>query len=117
MQYSAGNKKRIRSPVNLLQMVKGTLSGRRMKTSYTAQNKQFWNSVKTYLTFKGILRNDNVALSFENQTLTYNTALAKLFNEYHIYIIKNITGTAPVKVISSYGFDGDRLVVDKIIKT
>ena len=58
---------------------------------------KFWNSVKTYLTSKGILRNDDIAFSFENQTLTYNRALAKLFNEY--------------------GFDSDRLVVDKIIKT
>ena len=40
------------------------------------RNKQFWNTVKPFLTSKGFLHNDDTALHIDNKTVTDCNELA-----------------------------------------
>ena len=48
-------------------------------------NKQFWKTVKPFLTSKGFLHNEDIAyLDIGDKTVTNCNELAKEFNEYYI---------------------------------
>ena len=70
-------------------------------------NKDFWNAVKPFLTPKGFLHNDDIAINFGNRTKTDDKELYKIFNKYYINIVQNTTGTAPVMVGSKYEPNND----------
>ena len=53
-------------------------------------NKQFWNTVKPFLTSKGFLHNEDIALHIGDKTVTDCNELAKDFNKYHINIVQKI---------------------------
>ena len=44
------------------------------------------------------LHNDDIAIGFENITITDDKELSKIFNEFYNNVVQNITGTAPVKI-------------------
>ena len=79
-------------------------------------NKDFWNVVKLFLTYKGFLNNEDIAITFDNRTITDDKELSKIFNEYYINIAQNTTGTSLVKISSKYELNNNNLVVEKIIK-
>ena len=58
--------------------------------------------VKPFLTSKGFLHIEDTAINFDNRTITDEKELSKIFNKYHINIVQNTTGTAPVKISSKY---------------
>ena len=43
-------------------------------------NNDFWNAVKPFLTSKGFLHNDDIAMNFDNRTITDDKELSKTFN-------------------------------------
>ena len=49
-------------------------------------NKQFWNTVKPFLTSKGFLHNERIPLHIGDKTATDCNELVKEFNEYYINI-------------------------------
>ena len=77
-------------------------------------NKQFWNTVKPFLTSKGFLHNEDIAINIDNKTVTDCHELAKKFNEYYINIVTNTTGNASIKL---QGAKNDKSTVETISKT
>ena len=57
-----------------------------------ATNKKFWNTVKQFLTKKGVLTNDNISIKVNDDLVTDKTKLANLFNLYYISIVENTSG-------------------------
>ena len=80
----------------------------------TMGNKQFWNRVKPFLTSKGFLHNDDIALRIGDNIVTDCNELAKEFNEYYMNIVQNTTGKATTKL---QGSNNDKSIVETIIKT
>ena len=70
------------------------------------ENKQFWNTVKPFMTSKGI------DLHIGDKTVTDCNELAKEFNKYYINIAQNTTGKATIKL---QGFNNDKSSVETII--
>ena len=62
------------------------------------RNKQFWNTVKPFLTSNGFLRNEDTAFHIGDKTVTDCNELAKEFNEYYINIIQNTSGKVTIKL-------------------
>ena len=77
-------------------------------------NKQFWNTVKPFLTSKGFLHNEDIALHIGDKTVTNCNEFAKEFYEYYINIVQNTTGKATIKL---QGSNNDKSTVETIIKT
>ena len=68
-------------------------------------NKQFWNTIKPFLTSKGFLHNKDIALHIGDKTVTDCNELAKEFNEYYINIVQ------------IQGSNNNKFTVETIIKT
>ena len=77
-------------------------------------NKQIWNRVKPFLTSKGFLYNDDIALHIDDKIVTDCNELAEEFNEYYINRVQNTTGKATIKL---QGSNNDKSIVETIIKT
>ena len=77
-------------------------------------NKQFWNTVKPFLTSKGFLHNEDMALYIGDKTVTGCNELAKEFNEHYINIVQNRTGKVTIKLQRSNKY---KSTVETIIKT
>ena len=60
-------------------------------------NKQFWNTVNPFLTSKGFLHNEDIALHIDDKIVTDCNKLVDEFNEYYINIVQNATGKATIK--------------------
>ena len=76
------------------------------------ENKQFWNTVKPFVTSKGFLHNEDIGLHIGDKTVTDCSELAKEFNKYYINIAQNTTGKATIKL---QGFNNDKSSVETII--
>ena len=61
-------------------------------------NKQFWNTVNLFLTSKGFLHNDDVAVHIDDKIVTDCNKLIDKFNVYYINIVQNATGKATIKL-------------------
>ena len=77
-------------------------------------NKQFWNTVKPFLTSKGFLHNEDIGLHIGDKTVTDCSELAKEFNEYYINIVETTTEKATIKL---QGSNNDKSPAEIIIKT
>ena len=71
-------------------------------------NKHIWNLVKPFLTSKGFLHNEDIALHIGGKTITDCNELAKEFNEYYINIEQNTTGKATIEL---QGSNNDKSVI------
>ena len=60
-------------------------------------NKQFWNTVKPFLTSKSFLHNKDIALQIGDKNLTG----CNKFNEWYINIVQNTTVKATIKLQES----------------
>ena len=60
--------------------------------------KQFWNIFKHFLTSKGFLHNEDIALHIGDKFATGCNELAKEVNEYYMNIVQNTTGKATIKL-------------------
>ena len=77
-------------------------------------NKQFLHTIKPFLTSKGFLHNEDIALHIGDKTVTDFNELTKKFNQYLINIVQNATGKATIKL---QGSNNDKSTVETIIKT
>ena len=75
--------------------------------------KQFWNTINPFLTSKGFLHNENIALHIGDKTVTDCNELAKEFKEFYINIVQNTTGIATIKL---QGSNNDKYTVETIVK-
>ena len=55
-------------------------------------NREFWKTMKSFLTNKGCLDNCDIMLRGDNKTIKDDQRLAKLFNERYINIIEWSSG-------------------------
>ena len=61
-------------------------------------NKQFWKTVKPFLTNKGCLKNNDIILLDGEEMITNDRILAKRFNEHYINIVERSSGFKPSKM-------------------
>ena len=67
-----------------------------------------------FLTSKGFIHNEGIALHIGDKTVTDCNELAKEFNKCYINIVQDTTGKANIKL---QGSNKDRATVETIIKT
>ena len=53
-----------------------------------ADNKAFWDKVKSFLTNKGFLTSDSVSLTQENETITYKKTITYSVNSHYVNTVK-----------------------------
>ena len=83
----------------------------------TLTTKAFYNLVKPYLTNKGALINNDVALIEDGKLITNENEIVEIFNEYFVNIVKSATGIAPKNIIDNIKNDiSNSEVVYKIIE-
>ena len=61
-------------------------------------NKEFWKTIKPFLTNKGCLENSDIMLINDDEMVTDDKTLAKIFNEHYINIVERSSGLKPEKV-------------------
>ena len=61
-------------------------------------NKQFWKTMKPFLTNKGCLENNDIILLDGEEMITNDRILAKRFNDYYINIVERSSGFKPSKM-------------------
>ena len=61
-------------------------------------NKQFWKTMKPFLTNKGCLENNDIILLDGEEMITNDRILAKRFNEHYINIVEHSSGFKPSKM-------------------
>ena len=61
-------------------------------------NKEFWKTVKPFLTNKGCLENSDIMLINDDEMVTDDKTLAKTFNEHYINIVERSSGLKPEKM-------------------
>ena len=55
-------------------------------------NKEFWKTIKPFLTNKGCLENSDIMLINDDEMVTDDKTLAKTFNEHYINIVQRSSG-------------------------
>ena len=53
-----------------------------------ANNKAFWNTIKTFLTNKKILNSDSNSVTKENEIITDKKTMTHSFNTHYVNIVK-----------------------------
>ena len=61
-------------------------------------NKEFWKTIKPFLTNKGCLENSDIMLINDDEMVTDDKTLAKTFNEHYINIVERSSGLKPEKM-------------------
>ena len=79
-------------------------------------NREFWKTMKPFLTNKGCLDNCDIMLRGDNKMITDDKCLAKLFNEHYINIVERSSGSKPEKIICHNEDFDKRIVLHNIIK-
>ena len=64
-------------------------------------NKQFWKTMKPFLTNKGCLENNDIILLDGEEMITNDRILAKRFNEHYINIVERSSDFKPSKMLFS----------------
>ena len=79
-------------------------------------NKEFWRTMKPFLTNKGCLDNCDIMLRGNNNTIADDKRLNKHFNEYYINIVERSSNLKPEKIVC-HNEDFDKgIVLHNIIK-
>ena len=58
-------------------------------------NKEFWKTIRSFLTNKGCLENSDIMLINDDEMVTDDKTLAKTFNEYYINTVERSSGLKP----------------------
>ena len=61
-------------------------------------NKNFLNIVKPFITNKSGLANNNITIIQNNETITDDKQLTKLFNHYYVNIVEKSSGVEPTSL-------------------
>ena len=79
-------------------------------------NREFWKTMKPFLTNKGCLDNCDIMLRGDNKMITDDKRLAKLFNEHYINIVERSSGLKPEKIVCHNEKFDKIIVLHNIIK-
>ena len=77
-----------------------------MKTTYFEKaiengimgSKKFWSTVKLFLSYKGSIHDNDIAIEIDNKITEDKPELAKTFNSHYINIVKSTTSKHPTKL-------------------
>ena len=64
-------------------------------------SEKFWSTVKSFLSSKGFIHDNDILTEIDNKIIEDESELAKTFNLYYISIVKSITGKHPMKLGTS----------------
>ena len=78
-------------------------------------NKEFWKTIKPFLTNKGCLENSDIMLINDEEMVTDNETLAKTFNEHYINIVEWSSGLKPEKMEFDNSLKTSRNILHSII--
>ena len=83
---------------------------------YLVTNREFWKTMKPFLTNKGCVDNSEIIFRADNKMITDDKRLAKLFNEHYINIVERSSGLKPEKIVCHNEDFDKRMVLHNIIK-
>ena len=61
-------------------------------------SEKFWSTVKTFLSSKGFIYNNDITIEIDSKIIEDKSELAKTFNSHYINIVKSTTGKHPTKL-------------------
>ena len=78
-------------------------------------NKEFWKTIKPFLTNKGCLENSDIMLINDDEMVTDDKTLAKTFNEHYINIVERSSGLKPEKTEFDNSLNTSKNIIHSII--
>ena len=78
-------------------------------------SKRFWSTVKPFLSSKGSIHNNDIAIKIDNKIIEVKSELAKKFNLHYINIVKSTTGKQPTKLGTLASRISEKEIVTTII--
>ena len=78
-------------------------------------NKEFWKTIKPFLTNKGCLENSDIMLINDDEMVTDDETLAKTFNEHYINTVERSSGLKPEKMEFQNSLNTSRNILHSII--
>ena len=79
-------------------------------------NRAFWNLVKPFLSNKGGLASNDIALVKDNEIVTDDQKLTEIFNDHYINIVEKSSGTKPCNIADTAAVNDDRQIVRLILE-
>ena len=79
-------------------------------------NREFWKTMKPFLTYKGCLNNSDIMLRSDNEMMTDDNRLEKLFKEYYINIVERSSGLKREKIVCHNEDFDKKIVLHNIIE-
>ena len=79
-------------------------------------NKAFWNRIKPFLTNKGFLTNETIAIENKGKIVTDKSKLVNLFNAHYINIVEKTSGCPPEIEGNPENKTNDKATVQSIIR-
>ena len=73
-------------------------------------NKSIWKFIKTFLTNKGFIGNNELTIIYKNKTISDEKQLTKLFNSYYLNIVEKSSGTTP----KTFGINFENISVQSV---
>ena len=61
-------------------------------------SKKFWSTVKSFLSSKGFIHNNDITIEIDNKIIEDKSEIAKTFNSHYIKILKSTTDKHPTKL-------------------
>ena len=77
-------------------------------------NKEFWKTIKPFLTNNDCLKNSDIMLINDGEMIT-DEKLAKPFNEHYVNIVKRSSGLKPEKMELDNSFNTSKNILHSII--
>ena len=78
-------------------------------------NKEFWKTIRPFLTNKGCLENSDIMLINDDEIVTDDKTLAKTFNEHYINTVERPSGLKPAKMEFENSINISRNILHSII--
>ena len=78
-------------------------------------NKEFWKTIRPFLTNKGCLENSDIMLINDDEMVTDDKTLVKTFNEHYINTVERSSGLKPEKMEFENSLNTSRNILHNII--
>ena len=78
-------------------------------------NKEFWKTIRPFLTNKGCLENSDIMLINDDDMITDDKTLAKTFNEHYINTVERSSGLKPEKMKFENSLNPSRNILHSIL--
>ena len=80
-------------------------------------NKDFWKTVKPFLTNKGVLENNDIVLIEDGKIICDENILCEIFNEHYINIVEKSSGEKPSNIMENIDESKYDIAVDAILNS